>query len=77
MARQAEADPYTGGILYLARLDGRGLTVSSFTISKDGKPEYQTYRRTVSGNAMQPRVLERQGRKFVRTVKGQLTAASR
>ena len=27
---KADTDPYTGGILYWARLDGRGLVVSSF-----------------------------------------------
>lgn len=70
---KAEADPYTGGIIYFARLDSRGLTVSSFTISHDGKPEYQTYRRTVSGNAMRLEFSNVKDGKFVRTVKGQLS----
>ena len=70
---KADTDPYTGGIIYWARLDGRGLTISSFTISHDGKPEYQSYRRTVSGNAMKLEFSNVKDGKFVRTVKGQLT----
>jgi hypothetical protein len=70
---KAEADPYTGGIIYFARLDARGLTVTSFTIAKDGKPEYQTYRRTVSGNAMRLEFSNVKDGKFLRTVKGELT----
>jgi hypothetical protein len=70
---KAEADPYTGGIVYFARLDARGLTVSSFTIAQDGKPEFQTYRRTVSGSAMRLEFSAVKDGKFVRTVKGQLT----
>jgi hypothetical protein len=70
---KADADPYTGGILYWARLDARGLTVSSFTIGSDGKPEYQTYRRTVAGTTMKLEFSNVIDGKFVRTVKGQLT----
>ncbi len=70
---KAEADPYTGGVIYWARLDGRGLTVSSFTISHDGKPEFQTYRRTVSGSSMKLEFSNVKDGKFVRTVKGSLT----
>jgi len=70
---KAEADPYTGGVIYWARLDGRGLTVSSFTISSDGKPEFQTYRRTVSGNNMKLEFSNVKDGKFIRTVKGSLT----
>lgn len=70
---KAEADPYTGGIIYFARLDARGLTITSFTIAKDGKPEYQTYRRTVAGNTMRLEFSNVKDGKFVRTVKGQLT----
>ena len=69
---KAEADPYTGGIVYFARLDARGLTVSSFTIAQDGKPEFQTYRRTVSGKNMKLEFSAVKDGKFVRTVKGQL-----
>ena len=70
---KGDADPYTGGILYWARLDARGLTISSFTIGQDGKPEFQTYRRTVSGTAMKLEFTNVKDGKFVRTVKGQLT----
>jgi hypothetical protein len=73
---KAEADPYTGGIVYFARLDGRGLTVSSFTITEDGKPEFQTYRRTVSGSSMKLEFSNVKDGKFVRTVKGQLTRSA-
>jgi hypothetical protein len=73
---KAEADPYVGGIIYFARLDSRGLTVSSFTIARDGKPEYQTYRRTVVGNAMRLEFTNVKDGKFVRTVKGQLSRSS-
>ncbi len=72
---KADADPYTGGVIYWARLDGHGLTVSSFTISQDGKPEYQTYRRTVSGSAMKLEFTNVKDGKFVRTAKGSLTRA--
>ncbi|MCE9523045.1 MAG: hypothetical protein K8S25_11525, partial [Alphaproteobacteria bacterium] len=34
---KADADPYSGGILYWARLDGSGLVVSSFTINPEGQ----------------------------------------
>ena len=74
---KAEADPYTGGIIYFARLDSRGLTVTSFTIAKDGKPEYQTYRRAVTGNTMRLEFSNVKDGKFIRTVKGQLTRGSK
>ena len=70
---KSEADPYTGGIIYFARLDARGFTVTSFTIAQDGKPEYQTYRRVVSGNAMRLEFSNVKDGKFIRTVKGQLS----
>ena len=69
---KAETDPYTGGILYWARLDGRGLVVSSFTINADGKPEYQTYTRRIVGPEMKLEFTNVNDGKFVRTVKGNL-----
>lgn len=69
---KAETDPYTGGILYWARLDGRGLVVSSFTINPDGKPEYQTYSRRIVGKEMKLEFTNVNDGKFVRTVKGSL-----
>lgn len=69
---KADTDPYTGGILYWARLDGRGLVVSSFTINVDGRPEYQTYVRRVAGNDMRLEFSNVNDGKFVRTVKGNL-----
>jgi hypothetical protein len=69
---KADADPYSGGILYWARLDGSGLVISSFTINADGKPEYQTYRRRVAGNDMKLEFSNVTDGKFVRTVKGSL-----
>ena len=69
---KADADPYTGGILYWARLDGSGFVISSFTINADGKPEYQTYRRRVAGNDMKLEFSNVTDGKFVRTVKGSL-----
>ncbi|MBL8780675.1 MAG: hypothetical protein JNL06_06990 [Alphaproteobacteria bacterium] len=69
---KADTDPYTGGILYWARLDGRGLVVSSFTINTDGRPEYQTYTRRVVGKEMKLEFTNVNDGKFVRTVKGSL-----
>jgi hypothetical protein len=69
---KADADPYSGGILYWARLDGAGLVISSFTINADGKPEYQTYRRRVAGSDMKLEFSNVTDGKFVRTVKGSL-----
>jgi hypothetical protein len=69
---RAETDPYTGGILYWARLDGRGLVVSSFTINPDGRPEYQTYARRVTGKEMKLEFSNVSDGKFVRSVKGTL-----
>lgn len=69
---KAEVDPYNGGILYWARLDGSGLVISSFTINGDGKPEYQTYRRRISGKDMRLEFSNVTDGKFVRTVKGAL-----
>jgi hypothetical protein len=69
---KAESDPYSGGILYWARLDGTGLVVSSFTINEDGKPEFQTYRRRVAGKEMRLEFSNVKDGKFVRTVKGNL-----
>lgn len=69
---KADTDPYTGGILYWARLDGRGLVISSFTINTDGRPEYQTYTRRVVGKEMRLEFTNVNDGKFVRTVKGSL-----
>ena len=69
---KAESDPYSGGILYWARLDGSGLVISSFTINQDGKPEFQTYRRRVEGKDMRLEFSNVKDGKFVRTVKGNL-----
>jgi hypothetical protein len=69
---KADTDPYTGGILYWARLDGRGLVISSFTINPDGKPEYQTYTRRIVGKEMLLEFSNVNDGKFVRTVKGNL-----
>lgn len=66
------ADAYSGGILYWARLDGAGLSISSFTVNADGKPEYQTYRRRLNGNEMRLEFSNVTDGKFVRTVKGSL-----
>ncbi len=69
---KAEVDPYTGGILYWARLDGAGLIISSFTINADGKPEFQIYRRRIAGAEMKLEFSNVTDGKFVRTVKGSL-----
>jgi len=69
---KADADPYSGGILYWARLDGSGLVISSFTINAEGKPEFQTYRRRVAGSDMKLEFSNVTDGKFVRTVKGTL-----
>ena len=69
---KTEADPYNGGILYWARLDGSGLVISSYTINAEGKPEFQTYRRRVIGNEMRLEFSNVTDGKFVRTVKGSL-----
>jgi hypothetical protein len=47
-----QANVYAGGILYWARLDADTLTVTTFTIASDGKPEMQTYRRRLTGGRM-------------------------
>lgn len=69
---KADVDPYTGGVLYWARLDGSGLVISSFTINQDGRPEYQTYRRRLNGPEMKLEFSNVTDGKFVRTVKGSL-----
>ena len=69
---KADVDPYSGGVLYWARLDGSGLVVSSFTINQDGQPEFQTYRRRVVGKEMRLEFSNVKDGKFVRTVKGSL-----
>jgi len=69
---KTEVDPYSGGVLYWARLDGAGLVISSFTINPNGKPEYQTYRRRISGKEMRLEFSNVTDGKFVRTVKGSL-----
>lgn len=47
-----QANVYAGGILYWARLDASVLTVTTFTIASDGRPEMQTYRRKVEAGRM-------------------------
>ena len=69
---KAEVDPYSGGILYWARLDGTGLVVSSFTINANGKPELQTYRRSLNGKAMRLDFSNVTDGKLIRSVKGSL-----
>jgi len=69
---KAEVDPYSGGILYWARLDGTGLVVSSFTINAGGKPELQTYRRSLNGKAMRLDFSNVTDGKLIRSVKGSL-----
>jgi len=69
---KADVDPYSGGILYWARLDGSGLVVSSFTINQEGQPEFQTYRRRIVGREMKLEFSNVKDGKFVRTVKGAL-----
>jgi hypothetical protein len=69
---KADSDPYSGGIIYWARLDGTGLVISSFTIGEGGKPEFQTYRRRVEGKEMRLEFSNVVDGKFVRTVKGNL-----
>ena len=69
---KADADPYNGGVLYWARLDGSGLVISSFAINQDGKPEFQTYRRHIVGPEMKLEFSNVKDGKFVRTVKGSL-----
>lgn len=49
---KTQANVFAGGILYWARLDGDTLTVTTFTIARDGRPEMQTYRRKVTGATM-------------------------
>jgi hypothetical protein len=69
---KADVDPYSGGILYWARLDGSGFVISSFTVNANGKPEYQTYRRRLVGNDLKLEFSNVTDGKFVRTVKGTL-----
>jgi len=69
---KADSDPYNGGILYWARLDGSGLVVSSFAIDKEGKPEFQTYRRRIVGKDMHLDFSNVSDGKIARTVKGVL-----
>lgn len=69
---KAEVDPYSGGVLYWARLDGTGLVISSFAINADGKPELQTYRRSLNGKAMRLDFSNVTDGKLVRSVKGSL-----
>lgn len=47
-----QANVYAGGILYWARLDADTMTVTTFTIASDGKPEMQTYRRKLTNGRM-------------------------
>lgn len=47
-----QANVYAGGILYWARLENDTLTVTTFTIASDGRPEMQTYRRRLVAGRM-------------------------
>jgi hypothetical protein len=49
---KTQANVFAGGILYWARLDNDVLTVTTFTIARDGRPEMQTYRRQIGGGRM-------------------------
>jgi hypothetical protein len=69
---KADVDPYSGGILYWARLDGSGFVISSFTVNADGKPEFQTYRRRITGKDMRLEFSNVTDGKLVRTVRGTL-----
>jgi hypothetical protein len=69
---KTDVDPYSGGILYWARLDGSGLVISSFAINADGKPELQTYRRRLTGSDMRLEFTNVNDGKLVRSVKGTL-----
>lgn len=69
---KVEVDPYSGGVLYWARLDGTGLVISSFAINADGKPELQTYRRRVTGTNMRLDFSNITDGKLIRSVKGSL-----
>jgi hypothetical protein len=73
---KTDADPYSGGTLYWARLDGAGFSVSSFSVNADGKPEFQTYRRRLSGPEMKLEFSNVTDGKFVRTVRGSLKKIS-
>ncbi|HAH09554.1 MAG TPA: hypothetical protein DCL54_06500 [Alphaproteobacteria bacterium] len=70
---KTKANVYEGGILYWARLDADTLTISTFTIGKDGKPELQTYRRKVTANKMRLEFSNIKDGEVVRVVSGNLT----
>jgi hypothetical protein len=69
---KSEIDPYGGNALYWARIDGSGLVISSFAINESGKPELQTYRRSLRGKEMRLEFTNVTDGKLVRTVKGSL-----
>jgi len=69
---KSEIDPYGGNSLYWARIDGSGLVISSFAINESGKPELQTYRRSLRGKEMRLEFTNVTDGKLVRTVKGSL-----
>jgi hypothetical protein len=69
---KSEIDPYGGNSLYWARLDGSGLVISSFAINESGKPELQTYRRSLRGKEMRLEFTNVTDGKLVRTVTGSL-----
>ncbi len=69
---KADVDPYSGGTLYWARLDGSGLVISSFAINASGKPELHTYRRRLTGADMRLEFTNVTDGKLVRSVKGTL-----
>jgi hypothetical protein len=69
---KSSASPYQGGIVYWARLERSTLTLSTFTIDENGKPELQTYRRKVSGNTMKLDFTNVKDGQVVRVVSGSL-----
>lgn len=69
---KSEIDPYGGNSLYWARLDGSGLVISSFAINESGKPELQTYRRSLRGKEMRLEFTNVTDGKLMRTVTGSL-----
>lgn len=68
-----QANVYAGGILYWARLDGSRLTVTTFTIASDGRPEMQTYRRTIAAGHMKLEFSNIRDGDVQRVVTGDLT----
>jgi hypothetical protein len=67
-----QANVYAGGILYWARLDGDALTVTTFTIADDGRPEMQTYRRRIVSGRMKLEFSNVRDGEVQRVVSGEL-----